>query len=73
MQHVRSAAATAGAIGLDLGYTDEQGPCLIKDVPVDGFEVGVSTRTAVDSVTIENRTCRPAAVRAEERRAVHQR
>jgi hypothetical protein len=43
-----------GLIGLDLGYTDEQGPCLIYQVVVEGFKVGVSARTAVDSITIEH-------------------
>ena len=42
-----------GLIGLDLGYSDEQGPCLIEDVYVKGFEVGISTKHAVDSVTLE--------------------
>ncbi len=46
----------AGSIGLDLGYTDEQGPCLIKHVHVIGFDVGIRTRTAVDSVTLEHIT-----------------
>jgi len=44
----------AGRIGLDLGYTNEQGPCLIKDVYVRGFDVGIRTKFAVDSVTMEN-------------------
>ncbi len=47
-----------GPIGLDLGYTDEQGPCLIKGVVVEGFDVGVSVAHAVDSVTIEHMTLR---------------
>ena len=42
-----------GVIGLDLGYTDEQGPCLIADVTVEGFDEGISTRHAVDSVVLE--------------------
>lgn len=52
-----------GVIGLDLGYTDEQGPCLIQDVTVEGFDVGISARTAVDSITMQSirlvgqRTC----------------
>ncbi len=46
----------AGVIGLDLGFSDEQGPCLIKDVTVRGFDVGVSLRAIVDSVTIEDIT-----------------
>jgi hypothetical protein len=45
-----------GPIGLDLGYTDEQGPCLIKNVKVIGFDVGISCRHAVDSITFENIT-----------------
>lgn len=47
------AGDNAGLIGLDLGYTDEQGPCLIKDVTIRGFDVGVSARTQVNSITIE--------------------
>ncbi|NJK90760.1 MAG: hypothetical protein HC904_02345 [Blastochloris sp.] len=46
----------AGPIGLDLGYTDEQGPCLIKDVTVKGFEVGIKTKHAVDGVVLEHIT-----------------
>jgi len=42
-----------GVIGLDLGYTNEQGPCLISDVTVEGFDVGVSAKHAVDSVVLE--------------------
>jgi hypothetical protein len=48
----------SGAIGLDLGYTDEQGPCLIKRVEVVGFDTGVRTRHAVDSVVFEHLTLR---------------
>lgn len=46
----------AGQIGLDLGYTNEQGPCLIRNVRVTGFDIGISTRFAVDSVTLEHIT-----------------
>lgn len=45
-----------GVIGLDLGYTNEQGPCLISGIRVIGFECGVSTRYGVDSVTFEHLT-----------------
>lgn len=45
-----------GVAGLDLGYTDEQGPCFIKDVRVQGFDVGVKTAHAVASVTMEDVT-----------------
>lgn len=44
----------SGPIGLDLGYTDEQGPCLIKGITVLGFDVGIRTKHAVDSVTLED-------------------
>ncbi|MGL4550840.1 MAG: glycosyl hydrolase family 28-related protein [Gemmataceae bacterium] len=43
-----------GPVGLDLGYTDENGPCLIKNVRVEGFAVGVRTAFAVDSLTLEH-------------------
>lgn len=45
-----------GAIGLDLGYTSEQGPCLIKNVRVQGFDIGIHTAGTVDSVTLEHVT-----------------
>ncbi len=46
----------AGPIGLDLGYTDEQGPCLLEGIKVVGFDIGIFTKHAVDSVTLENLT-----------------
>jgi hypothetical protein len=45
-----------GAIGLDLGYDDEQGPCLVKSVRIEGFDVGIRTRHAVNSITFEHIT-----------------
>lgn len=45
-----------GVIGLDLGYTDEQGPCLIKNVSVRGFDLGVHVASSVDSETLEHLT-----------------
>jgi hypothetical protein len=50
-----------GPIGLDLGYSDEQGPCLIRNVRVEGFKVGISCRTAVDSITMEHITLKGQA------------
>ncbi len=46
----------AGHIGLDLGYTGEQGPCLIQHVTVEGFDTGVRTKHAVDGVVAEHIT-----------------
>jgi hypothetical protein len=45
-----------GPIGLDMAYTDEIGPCFISEVEVVGFEVGISTRYAYDSMTLEHIT-----------------
>jgi len=45
-----------GTIGLDMGYTDEQGPCLIKRVRILGFDVGVRVATSVASETLEQVT-----------------
>lgn len=42
-----------GVIGLDMGYTDEQGPCLIKNVRVRGFDTGIHVASSVDSETME--------------------
>jgi len=43
-----------GSIGLDMGYTDEQGPCLVKRVRVVGFEVGIRVATSVASEVLEH-------------------
>lgn len=52
---IRSADG-GGPVGLDMGYTDEIGPLLVKNVRVIGFEVGVKTGGAVNSVTAEHLT-----------------
>lgn len=45
-----------GVIGLDLGYTNEQGPCLIKNVRISGFNTGIKTKYSVNSITLEHVT-----------------
>ncbi len=45
-----------GRAGLDLGFTDEQGPMLAKNVSILGFDYGVSSATGVASWTGENIT-----------------
>lgn len=54
---VRSVAIVSGdgegRVGLDLGYNDMNGPLLVKDLYVDGFEVGVSLGYTVNSQTFE--------------------
>ncbi len=52
------AAEDSGRIGLDLGHTDEIGPLLVRDLTVEGFETGISTRWPVNSNTFERVTLR---------------
>lgn len=42
-----------GAIGLDLGHHDMNGPLLIKNVRVNGFRIGIRTAYSVNSQTFE--------------------
>lgn len=48
------AANDAGRIGLDLGHTDEIGPLLVRNLAVEGFEIGISTKWPVNSNTFEH-------------------
>ncbi len=43
-----------GAVGLDLGHADKNGPLLVKGLTVQGFDIGVSTGATVNSQTLEN-------------------
>ncbi|MDY6899859.1 MAG: glycosyl hydrolase family 28-related protein [Cyanobacteriota bacterium] len=43
-----------GVTGLDMGYTDEIGPLLVKNVRVIGFKRGIKTGHRVNSQTFEN-------------------
>ena len=45
-------------IGLDMSYTDEIGPLLVKNVKVDGFHIGIKTANKVNSQTFENLSLR---------------
>lgn len=45
-----------GAIGLDLGHRDMNGPHFIQRVTVQGFRTGVATARAVNSSTFEHLT-----------------
>lgn len=46
----------AGVTGLDLKYNALNGPLLVKNVSVDGFNVGVASSGTVNSQTIEHLT-----------------
>lgn len=43
----------ASAIGLDLGHVPRNGPLLVKNVVVDGFDIGVNTAFGIQSQTFE--------------------
>ncbi len=43
-----------GYIGLDMTYTGELGPMLIRDLYVRGFDYGINTYHTVASITFEN-------------------
>jgi hypothetical protein len=45
-----------GVIGLDLGYADQNGPCLVKHIRVEGFATGVRSGATVNSQTAEHVT-----------------
>ncbi len=54
LRHVRIVHGEGGgAVGLDLGYTNEQGPCLIQHVEVRGFDFGIYCNGPVNSITFE--------------------
>jgi len=46
----------SGFIGLDLGHRDLNGPLLVQDCEVTGFERGISTSRAVNGQTFEHIT-----------------
>ena len=48
------AAKDSGIIGLDMGFTDEIGPLLVRRLMVEGFETGIVTKWPVNSNTFEN-------------------
>ena len=45
-----------GVIGLDLGYADQNGPCLAQGIQIDGFATGVRSGATVNSQTAEHIT-----------------
>ncbi|MBD3319892.1 MAG: endopolygalacturonase [Chitinivibrionales bacterium] len=43
-----------GAIGLDMAYTAEIGPCFIKNVSITGFGIGIKTGYLQNGITFEH-------------------
>ncbi len=56
LKHVRitDGVTGSGVYGLDLGYSDEIGPLFVRDVEIDGFDIGIRTSWQVNSVTFED-------------------
>lgn len=52
------AVGGSGAIGLDMGFTDEIGPLLVRGLTVEGFDTGIVTKWPVNSATFEHVTLR---------------
>jgi hypothetical protein len=48
----------SGLIGLDLGHRDMNGPLLVQNCEIVGFQKGIATSRAVNSQTFENITLR---------------
>lgn len=48
----------SGFIGLEMSHTRANGPCLVKDVTIDGFQYGIRTGYAMESLVFENITLR---------------
>jgi len=45
---------SAGVIGIDLGFTENIGPLLLKSVEINGFDVGIYTAGTTNSLTLEH-------------------
>jgi hypothetical protein len=52
------ASAGSGLVGLDLGHRDMNGPLLVRNCEVTGFQRGISTSRAVNGQTFEHITMR---------------
>ncbi|MEM7626148.1 MAG: glycosyl hydrolase family 28-related protein [Planctomycetota bacterium] len=48
----------SGFVGLDVGYADNIGPLLIKNIEVDGFDTGIRSQFQVASKVLEDITVR---------------
>ncbi len=48
------AGAGSGAVGLDLGHRDMNGPLLVRNCEVAGFRIGIATAHGVNGQTFEN-------------------
>jgi hypothetical protein len=44
----------AGVVGLDQAYADDFGPCLVKNMSVTGFDVGIAVAHGVNGIVYEH-------------------
>jgi hypothetical protein len=58
MQDVR--IRSSDLCGIDLGFNDQNGPCLVQDVEVEGFAIGIRTDHIINSQTLSRVTVRGA-------------
>ncbi|MBV6644502.1 MAG: fibronectin type III domain-containing protein [Cyclobacteriaceae bacterium] len=55
MENVLIKSTTSvGKIGLDLGFSQDNGPLLIKGVTIEGFDIGISIDGVVNSITLKD-------------------
>jgi hypothetical protein len=52
----------SGVIGLEMSHTRANGPNLVKNVTIDGFQYGIRTGYGLESLTFENITLRNQTV-----------
>lgn len=52
LQHVRLVGNGVARTGIELGWMDQNGPMLIRDCMVDGFDTGISTGAWINSQTV---------------------
>jgi hypothetical protein len=52
------AGEDSGAVGLDLGHRDMNGPLLVRNCEVQGFRIGIATAHGVNGQVFENITLR---------------
>jgi hypothetical protein len=52
----------SGVIGLEMSHTRANGPNLVKNVTIDGFQTGIRTGYGMESLTFENITLRNQTV-----------
>jgi hypothetical protein len=58
LKNVKVLGNGKGYVGVDLGWIDQNGPLLVRDVLIDGFETGLAADKTINSQTISGLTIR---------------